>query len=340
MLEFFWRSIPDGGVYEQVCLKLIEAEGVHVDSIEQVQGESSTSHVDASAKVVLEEPAGFRRLETWWFEFKHYPSVRLSAATLREAEHVFSGDSPPHVVCLVTSDDLTSVSRYVAAESPRIRVWDRKILDSLVNRHLDVLRTYFEEYPKAVEELSRRLASKEDQDTQANSKEFTERLANCPTGKEHFSEYENIGIDVIEFLFPEHLGEPKPQSWTLDAKQRMDVLFRNNRSSRFFDRLFHRFDADSLIVDFKNYGKAIEPAVVFDVKKYANKAVGKFILVVSRKGPASSVEAAQLRIYRDSNTIVLVVSDKDLLEMIQRKGQGQNPEDVLEDKLDELLRKY
>ena len=38
--------------------------------------------------------------------------------------------------------------------------------------------------------------------------------------------------------------------------------------------------------------------------------------------------------------MVLVISDQQLLEMIRRKDEGQHPDDVLDDLLDEILRKY
>jgi hypothetical protein len=201
-----------------------------------------------------------------------------------------------------------------------------------------VLRGYLDEYPAAVTELRKRLEATATVSSPAEA--FRQRLDSCSAGQEHFADYEGIGIDVFRHLFPEALGEPTPQSRTLDGKQRRDVLFRNRRQSAFWDRIFHRFGADLLIVDFKNHEEPVDAAVVFDVDKYANKALGRFIVVVCRRGADSSVEAAQLRVFRDANTIVLVLSDAHLLEMIQRKERTQHPEDVIEDALDELLRKY
>ena len=170
--------------------------------------------------------------------------------------------------------------------------------------------------------------------------EFRRRLKECPTGQEHFSDYERLIIEIFVYLFSDSLGEPKPQSRTLDGKQRRDVLFGNRRVERLWDRVFHRFAADFLIVDCKNHSDPVDGGVVTDVDKYANKALGRFILIVSRLGAEASAASTQIRVYRDSNTVVLVLSDAQLLEMVERKERGQSPEDVIEDALDELLMRY
>jgi hypothetical protein len=248
-------------------------------------------------------------------------------------ENLFDEQTAPDVLCIITPDDLTSVSRYVAADNERIRVWDRSILDRLANKHLDILRNYFEQYPNAVKELSRRLVKEQD-NLDAQFRELIGGLQKCLPGPENFAKFESIGIAFLEALFTDELGSPQPQVRTQDGTQRRDVLF------RFFDRLFHRFDADSIIVDFKNYANEIDPPTVNDVCRYANKALGRFVLIVSRKGAANSLPETQIRQYRDNNIACLVIDDNDLIEMSGRKCRQQRPEDVLEDKLDELLRSY
>ena len=337
VLEFFWSSIPDSQTFEVVARQLITAAGLSFTDGVPLKAGDAECKLDAKARILLQEPAGFRRFENWAFEFKH---IRLSASDLRQLETHLGVDDTLDCLCIVTSDDLTSISRHVASTNTKVGVWGRSILNGVIENGVDILRSHFDEFPKAVRELSRRLEETVLTNRKKPREQFAKRLTQCPHGQEHFAEYEKIGIDLISFLFGEHLGPPKPQCRTLDEKQRRDVLYRNNRSSRFFDRCFHRFDSDSLIIDFKNYGDEITSTVVTDVDKYANKALGRFILVVSRKGPASSVAATQQRVYRDSNTVVLVLSDDDLLEMVERKDREQLPEDVIEDKLDEFLRSY
>jgi hypothetical protein len=190
-------------------------------------------------------------------------------------------------------------------------------------------------YPVAVEALTQHF----DRLTASRRQEFADKLVACPTGREHYAQYESIGTELWRYVFEGKLGEPKVQRRTSDGTQRRDVVFRNLRTSPFFERIFKRFDADYVIVDFKNYGSAIGSDEIEKVGLYANAALGRFAVAVSRKGATQTAESAQQRWLRDG-TVVLVLSDDHMLEMISRKERGEEPEDVLSDILDELLLRF
>lgn len=163
-------------------------------------------------------------------------------------------------------------------------------------------------------------------------------LASIPPGQKTFADYEKAVIDVFDYLFKGQLGPAKPQSRTADETQRQDILFKNLQEGRFWRNLFHQFGSYFLIVDAKNYADPIKPAVVDEVSKYVNEAIGRFILIVSRKGGEATIEAHQIRIFGGlAKTLVVVISDAQLLEMVQMKQEGQFPEDLLEDATDSLL---
>jgi hypothetical protein len=340
VLEHFWSIVvPSENAFASICAELLRGEDVEVLP-GNVIGDGIRA--DAVGRVRLSEPGGFRRFENWVFEFKKYPAERLSAGHLRQVEsYLAATQGKLDVACLVTSEDLTSIGRRIVVQNPRMRVWDRTIINALIHKHPSVLRQHFEAYPLAVEQLSQRLDQKRIEPEIPNQiAVFAEALQNCPTGNSHFAEYEKIGIHAFCYIFENSLIRPRPQDETADKKQRRDVLFRNLRTTGFLQRIYDKYGADFVIVDFKNHGENIGADVIQDVDKYANKALGRFVIVVSRHGAADSAEAAQLRVLRDRDVIVLVISDHQLLEMIRRKHQGQNPDDLLDDLLDELLRKY
>ena len=317
-LNYFWTSI-DALAFSKLCLALLRAERIEL----QQEGQASETHLDALGRVLLIEPAGFRRVEQWGFEFKHHKDSRVSTGALQEASaYVETMKSKFDVLCLVTSGDLTSIATYVAVRDIHLRVWDRFTLNYLVNQHWEALREHFAEYSSAVETLSQPLDIK-------HHAEFDGRLERCSPGLEDFSEYQNIGVEIWSYLFQGTLGDAKPQNRTQDGKQIRDVLFPNRRAGPFFQRIFDRFDADFVIVDFKNHRDPVTADVINDVAKYANKALGKFIVVVSRAGLDPTAKETQLRLYRDSDKVVLVVSDAQMLEMVKRKEQGEHPEDTL-----------
>lgn len=173
-----------------------------------------------------------------------------------------------------------------------------------------------------------------------NFEKFKTKLKNCPPGRKYFSEFEKIGIEILTYLFKNDLGKAKPQKTTLDRTQRRDVIFRNKKKSEFFKRIADKFDADSIIVDFKNYKKPIGNKVITDVSKYSNKALGRFILIISPEGGGKTAIKSQIRIYRDQDILILILSNRQILKMVSVKEKEGEPAELLNDLLDDLLDAY
>jgi hypothetical protein len=337
-LNCLWITV-ETTIFSKLSVELIQAEGVEAEAEKETE---DLAPFDFIGKVLVPEPAGYRRYEQWGFQFKTQRENRVSAKELRELEVCLEEQKEIDTICLITSGDLTSIGKHITVTNPKIRVWDRSILNRLVNIHLHVLEKYFPAYAVAIKSLSEKFSG-ESSDIplgQGYRKYFADKLAACPAGRKHFAVYEETGTELWQHLFQGKLGEPRTQRGTSDRVQRRDVVFRNLRSSPFFQRIFHKFDSDLIVVDFKNYKNPLSSSVIEEVEQYANKAVGRLIVVVSRKGTTKAAEKAQHRLLRDKDTLILSISDQHMLEMISRKERGESPEDVLEDLLDELLVRY
>lgn len=338
-LDIFWR-IQDAPTFEALCLEILRLEGVELKRDLGV----TDNGIDAVGTVYLREPAGFRRAEQWAFHFTHAASDdRGSVSAIRHLETAVDGDATsPAVICLMTSGDVTSIGKHVARRNERVRVWDRPILNLLIHQHLEAIAPFFPQYADAINRLEAvdDAAMQIEPGTPSRQPEFTAALKNVPPGKRHFRPYEAIGTEVWNYVFSPVLQQWEPPVGTRDKVQRRDVLFKNHRSTPFWRRMGDRFDADFIIVDFKNYKDPVDGGVIAEVSKYANNAIGRLVIVVSRRGADDGVPAAQIRTFRDDRTVVVVVSDKQLLEMVARKERGVPPEDVLEDLVDTLLVHY
>ncbi len=340
-LEVFWR-ILDAATFTRLCLQLLHLEGIEIEE----SSSTSDDGTDAVGTVYLHEPAGYRRAEQWAFQFKHAASdERVSVSAIRQLEvQLTKRATTPAVTCFVTSGDITSIGKHVALRDDRIRVWDRPVLDRLIHLHLDAISPFFPQYADAIERLESPPATPTldhaGVTTPDRRTHYQEELSKCPTGKKHFAQYEKIGMEIWDHLFSPTLQRTKPQAWTRDRVQRRDVLFKNRGGNRFWDRVNNKLAADFVIVDFKNYREPVDGSVIAEVSKYANDAVGRFVIVVSRKGADDGVPESQIRTFRDTHAVVIVVSDDQMLEMVERKERGEPPEDVLEDLVDTLLLYY
>jgi hypothetical protein len=335
-LRSFWMTLTPQK-FEMLCIEMLLSE--RVDLKTEVKSSPSGNYFDAVGNILLHEPAGFRRFEKWVFEFKHYPFDRFSVVTLHELEKLLEQGLETDVICLITSSDLTSLGNHIAVQNPRIRIWDSLVLNHLIHQHLEVTNHFFAEYSNALESLSQEFEKPTIEEISSASNIYKDRLDKCPPGRKHFADYEKLGTEIWEYLFYPALGKGVSQEPTHDGAQRRDVLFQNHRKTEFWGRVAERFDADFVIVDFKNYKEPITSKEVSDVAKYANQALGRFIVLVSRHGGGQIIET-QIRIFRDQKTVVIVISDAHMLEMIERKDRGERPEDVLEDVLNTLLTSY
>ena len=332
-LSYFWQ-VFDPSKFEALCIRLLTNEGFLVSP-----AMSEADPIDASGTLEILEPGGFRRRERWACEFKHHQAGRVSAEYVAGLPERLLAEFPEQhdVGCLLTSSDLTSIGARIASLNDRLRVWDRTVLDALLHKHPDVLADYFADYATALAQVA---TPGDSAATELRAECLRGDLLACPVGHAHFRRYEELGLKVLSFLLGDEIGPPKPQSSTADKSQRRDVLCRNNRRSRFMQRVAERFGADFIVVDFKNYAEPVDGDVVDDVQKYANDAVGRFLLVVARKGGSDSAATAQRRHLRDQDTCVLVLSDQHCVEMLARKASGGEPLDVIEDLYDSFLRSY
>ena len=329
--QIFWLLIEKAEDFEKVCIELIEVETEEI--LESKIVESLDLGIDLKLEIILNEIADFRRSENWGFVFKHYKESRITADLINQVETLLKKDGSLDIVCLVTSGDVTSIGKGIAVKNPKIRIWDRSILNRLIYKHLSVIGKYFRGFDLAVETIS----SEIEKIRLSRYKEFESKLKNCPSGKEFFTEYELICKEILEYIFEDKLKPFENQSETNDKTQRRDIVFRNLRNSKFFERIFKRFDADFVIFDPKNYSNRITKNEFESISKYPNKAVGKFAVLISRKGASDTALKTQDRIYKVDDKVILSINDSNLLEMVFRKERGENPEDVLEDLLDKLL---
>ncbi|WP_095498391.1 hypothetical protein [Paraferrimonas haliotis] len=176
-----------------------------------------------------------------------------------------------------------------------------------------------------------------------SSKTYTmkEKLFNCSPGVDDAYRYENIVEEAFNYVFDGVLKKAIRQSETRDKKQRRDGVYKILSDDGIWSRVKNKYKSDFLIVDYKNYSSEVNSETVFSVSKYANEAIGQFIIIVSRKGISENAIDAQYRMLRNSGIVVLVLSDNDLFKLLELKEETtQTPSSVLDDKLDELLLGY
>ena len=162
-----------------------------------------------------------------------------------------------------------------------------------------------------------------------------EQLMHCPKGKEGWKQYEDIGTDIFKFLFESSFRNYtfEYQSSTLGGIQRRDLIINNTfkDSNSFWGLVKNDYNSNIIIIDFKNYNKALNCDDFYKPTKYTNLMTGNFVIVFSRLGLDKNAKVFQLELL-NKKILILCLSDDDLISMITQKMNGQDPLNSLEDK--------
>lgn len=160
-----------------------------------------------------------------------------------------------------------------------------------------------------------------------------DRLENCPTGKDGWVEYENIGTDIFKYLFSDDFRHFKydVQSYTSNKILRRDLIVYNTYKTvpSFWEHLHNECKSKVVIVDFKNFKEPLDTDEFHKVSKYFTSSTGKFAILFSREGLDENAKTFQLTKLHE-NEIILCLSDKDIKQMIEQKARNQNPTEMLE----------
>ncbi len=76
-----------------------------------------------------------------------------------------------------------------------------------------------------------------------------------------------------------------------------------------------------------------------DVATYPNEAIGRFALIISRKGGTKEAFSQQVRLVDKEQKYLIVLSDVDLDEMLKHVGEDATLDRLLNEALDTLLMK-
>ena len=164
--------------------------------------------------------------------------------------------------------------------------------------------------------------------------ELINKINNCPKGKEGWSQFEEIGGEVFTYLFADSFRNYKCtiQETTTDGIFRRDMIVYNTfkESPSFWQLVKEDYNANLIIIDFKNYTDLLNPDQFYNPSKYMNKLAGHFAIVISRCGLNESAKKLQLKLLEEEK-LIMCLSDVELINLIKIKMEGQDPLCTLEE---------
>lgn len=163
-------------------------------------------------------------------------------------------------------------------------------------------------------------------------------LKDCPLGSKGWVRYQRICSDILSYVFSPPLSKPFQQSETEGRDQRRDLIIHIPFNiGDFWGWIQTEHKSIAVIVECKNHKEPISKDEVTKTSSYfSEKKLGKFGLLLSRKGLDNGGKKEINRLWNDSKIMIIPLKDDDLISLLKIRTHGGQPEVYI----DEYYRKF
>ncbi|OGU13279.1 MAG: hypothetical protein A2076_13055 [Geobacteraceae bacterium GWC2_53_11] len=312
--------------FEKLCERLLVAEGYILDHQERRAR-------DIGVDFLISTPDGQR----WVGEAKHTHRTiapasmfRHAASQLRAAKKYLAADGG----LLLVSMTMPTLLMEELEESEHLAIWDGRKMREILSRHPSIISEF------AVAESASETTSgpTEVELLEPRATELIERLEQLQAGKEHFKLYEDLCIEILNYVFIPPFTIPDIQSRSEDDLDIRDAVYPINNKNEFWDQIKNLCSTWFAVAEFKNYTASIGQNQVESIQQYLyHKAMRNFGLLCSRLEPSESAKKARRRAWVESEKLIVFLSDEDMKDLIIAKSFGQDPSTIIQAQLQEFF---
>lgn len=163
-------------------------------------------------------------------------------------------------------------------------------------------------------------------------------LISIPPGRDAAKRFEKWCVNCLKYLFSEEFAVWSAQSRVERGFHIMDLIGRLAPSHLFWSGVSADFRTRYIVFEFKNYTEDIGQDQIYSTEKYLyTTALRSVAVIIARAGIDDGARHAIKGALRESGKLILWVSLAELLNMLRDKDVGNDPHNLLFDRLDELL---
>lgn len=284
--------------------------------------------------LVLRSPAGNNIL----VEVKHFTKqVTLPTALVRKITHDLERysklENVDHLL-LVTSNELSKAALEEISKYKNIQVLGPSwILESL--RKNPKIEREFSSLIEAIDQIEAPI--NDDKEAPSENSLITE-LKNLPPGRGHWREFEDLCVKILNYLFLNPLAPPIIQSRTEDGLDIRDAIYPIRLGNSHWDTLRNECRSRFMVAEFKNYTDPPGQREVESIQQYLYpKAMRSFGVLCARQAASDPAVKQRRRAWVESEKLIVMLCDVDLIEMIQLKDSGEEPFEVIDAQLEEFF---
>jgi hypothetical protein len=228
-------------------------------------------------------------------EFKAYLTAKRTVAR-QSVDKITSGTRGKSEVITVTRGDISLVERYVRS---------REQQSSHARPSIDYI----------------------DEDACREADRLKEKLKTTPTGREQAAAYQELVLEILNYLFNPELIDGQPEVRTLEGTERRDIIFTNDSDESFWDYVRTAHDGIFIMFEAKNTNDLDMPEIN-QTTTYLGDRIGRLGVIVTRQSPRDSVLRKIFSVWNDSapnRKVILTLTDEQLREMLDLRCNDGSP---------------
>ncbi|UWQ41622.1 hypothetical protein K3718_00620 [Leisingera aquaemixtae] len=168
--------------------------------------------------------------------------------------------------------------------------------------------------------------------------DLCKELRKLGRGRKHWLAYEELCERILRYLFPNDLHGWHKQKRTDDGLNRYDFVCRVRTTTDFWKFVTQHLDSRYIIFEFKNYSGRIKQGQILTTEKYLfERALRRVAIIFSRSGADKNSVAMSQGAMREHGTLMLILDDDLVCQMLHMKDRGNDPTDCLFDLADDFL---
>lgn len=171
-------------------------------------------------------------------------------------------------------------------------------------------------------------------------KQLLQEVKDWEQDKKTSTEYEKFCTKVLKILFSNDLTLWREQQKSNDDLYRFDLIckIKDDVTSAFWKFIEEYFRSKYIIFEFKNYKDVITQKEIYTTEKYLYaKALRCVAIIVSCNGSDENAKKAIKGTLRENGKLILNLSNRDLVNMLEYELNGNLASEYLYNVLDEML---
>ena len=158
------------------------------------------------------------------------------------------------------------------------------------------------------------------------AKRLQTKLQTIAPGTTQSSEYQRAILEILNYLFNPQLIDGEIEVRTVDGTERRDIIFTNDSDESFWTYIRQEHSGFLVMFETKNTS-GLEPAHYNQTATYLGERLGRLGFIVTRNPENVANQKKAFSIFNDSypRKVILILSDLDLVDMLEMKCRGQNP---------------